>query len=232
MQATEFIALVMRGDEAAARAELARDPGLAQARTEQGVSVICMAAYRQLPALAAALAAALPAESDGVDLFEAACLGDRARVAKLLAERPAALHTASPDGFSALGLSAFFGHVELLRDLLAHSADVHAASRNPMRVQPLHSAAAQSDPAKAAELARMLLAAGANPNVKQQGGYAPLHEAALNGNLPLVELLLAHGADPTLGSDKGQTALELARTKGHAAVVSRLEGMDGGGARA
>ncbi|HMI90106.1 MAG TPA: ankyrin repeat domain-containing protein [Polyangiales bacterium] len=219
MEAKDFIATVMRGDEAAARDELARDPALAKAHTEQGVSVICMAVYRQLPALAAALAA----QRDDIDLFESACLGDRERVAQRLAEQPQALNTASPDGFSVLGFSAFFGHVELLRDLLARGADVHASSRNAMKVQPLHSAAAQSDPVKAAELGRMLLAAGADPNAKQQAGYAPLHEAALNGNLPLVEALLAHGADPTLGNDKGETALELARSKGQLAVASRLE---------
>jgi uncharacterized protein len=219
MEAKDFIALVMRGDEAAARVELANDPALAHARTEQGVSVICMAMYRQLPALAAALAA----QRHDLDPFEAACLGDRERVAQRLAEQPQALNAASPDGFSVLGFSAFFGHVELLRDLLARGADVHAASRNAMKVQPLHSAAAQSDRVKAAELCRMLLAAGADPNAQQQGGYVPLHEAALNGNLPLVEALLAHGADPTLGNDQGVTAIELARGKEHVAVVARLE---------
>jgi ankyrin repeat protein len=219
LQAKEFIATVMRGDEAAARAELARDPALAQARSEQGVSVICMAMYRRLPALAQALAA----QRDDLDLFEAACLGDRARVAQCLASQPDALNGAAPDGFSALGFSAFFGHVELLSDLLARGADVHASSRNAMKVQPLHSAGAQSDPNKATELARRLLAAGANPNARQEGGYVPLHEGALNGNLALVELLLTHGADPTLANDQGVTALELARGKGHAAVVSRLE---------
>jgi ankyrin repeat protein len=92
-----------------------------------------------------------------------------------------------------------------------------------MKVQPLHGAAAQSDPAKATELVRMLLAAGADPNGRQQGGFVPLHAAALNGNGPLVDLLLAHGADPELRNDEGATALELARSAKHADVVSRLE---------
>jgi uncharacterized protein len=220
MQAADFIALVQRGDAAGASAELARDPGLVRARTQQGVSVICLAVYRQLGTLAAALAA----QRDDLDLFEAACLGDRARCAQLLAANPDALQAVSPDGFSALGYSAFFGHVELLRDLLARGADVHAASKNGMRVQPLHSAAAQGDQNKASELARLLLQAGADPNAKQQGGYTPLHEAALNGKLTLIELLLSHGADPKLGSDKGETAVELARKAGHEEAVRKLEG--------
>jgi ankyrin repeat protein len=219
MQAAEFMALVMRGDEAGARAALARDPQLAAARTEQGVSVICMAVYRQLGSLAHALAE----QRGALDLYEAACLGDRAQVAKALDAAPGALNAPSPDGFSALGYAAFFGHVELLRELLARGADVHAASRNAMRVQPLHSAAAVQDAANAAELARLLLAAGADPNAQQSGGYRPLDEAALNGKLALVELLLAAGADPSLTNDKGETAVQLARSKGHTAVVERLE---------
>jgi ankyrin repeat protein len=70
----------------------------------------------------------------------------------------------------------------------------------------------------------MLLQAGADPDARQQGGYTPLHEAALNGKLALVELLLANGADPALASDKGETAIEMARSKGERAVVERLQG--------
>ena len=181
MQASEFIALILGGDEDAALAALQREAALARARSEQGVSVVCLAVYRQHRRLAAALAAARPE----LDLFEAACLGDRERAAQLLSADPNALQAVSPDGFGALGYSAFFGHVALLADLLERGADVHAASRNAMRVQPLHSAAAQSDPVKACELARLLLDAGADPNARQQGGFTPLHEAADKGNLAL-----------------------------------------------
>lgn len=220
MEAAEFLSLIARGDETAARAALERDPQLASARSAQGVSAICMAVYRQLGSFASTLAA----QRGDLDLAEAACLGDRSRVAQLLAADPDALHDPSPDGFSALGYAAFFGHVELARDLIVHGADVRAASQNGMRVQPLHSAAAQGDAAKSLELARMLLQAGADPNASQQGGYTPLHEAALNGKLALMELLLAHGADPALANDKGETPIELARSKGQSAVVERLQG--------
>ena len=74
------------------------------------------------------------------------------------------------------------------------------------KVRPLHSASAVGDHASV----RALLAAGANPNVKQQGGYTPLHTAAHNNDVTLAELLLAHGVEATMTTDEGQTALEMA----------------------
>ena len=52
--------------------------------------------------------------------------------------------------------------------------------------------------------------AGANPNVRQQGGYTPLHGAAHNGDAELVQLLLDHGADPAAPNDDGKTPRDLA----------------------
>ena len=45
--------------------------------------------------------------------------------------------------------------------------------------------------------AGVLLAAGADVNATQHGGYTPLHEAAQHGDVELVELFLSAGADPT-----------------------------------
>jgi ankyrin repeat protein len=222
MQASELIQLIAQGDEAAVLAAVEREPALAAAHNEQGVSVICVAMYRQRSALARALAA----RRTDLDVFEACCVGDVTRVRQLLAAEPSVLNAVSPDGFSPLGFSAFFGHVELLRELLSHGADVHAASRNPMRVQPLHSAAAQADHGKATELSRQLLQAGADPNARQQGGYTPLHEAAHSGKLALIALLLAHGASSSRKNDQGQSALELARARGDAEALRLLEAVE------
>jgi ankyrin repeat protein len=46
-------------------------------------------------------------------------------------------------------------------------------------------------------IVRLLLARGADPNVRDDGDHAfPLHFAAENQDLPVIELLLRHGADP------------------------------------
>ena len=65
-----------------------------------------------------------------------------------------------------------------------------AVARNPIRVQPLHSAAAGGHTA----VARLLLEHGADPNARQEGGFVPLHAAAQAGNDELYELLVASGA--------------------------------------
>jgi ankyrin repeat protein len=60
------------------------------------------------------------------------------------------------------------------------------------------------------ESVRALLEAGADPNVRQQGGYTPLHTAAHNDDAELARLLLDHGADPAVKTDDGQTAADMA----------------------
>src|ERR1700745_716281 len=93
-----------------------------------------------------------------LDLFEAAALGDRARVGELLAADPAGAAAVAPDGFTALHLAAFFSaDAEIPRPRVAAGAPVSQPAANEMRVTPLHSAAA----ADAREFAAVLLEAGA-----------------------------------------------------------------------
>jgi ankyrin repeat protein len=219
MEAEEFIQLATKGDEGEALGALKGDSRLAAARNAAGVSVICLAMYHRRPRLTAALAAI----RTDLDIFEAACVGSVKRVKELLSSNRGAANAVSPDGFSPVGYSAFFGHADALRELIRGGGDVNAASRNGMRVCPINSAAAHSDPTVAVELTRIVLEAGADPNARQQAGYTAMHEAALNGNIELVELLLQHGADPSVANDEGVTPIELARSKGHARAVELLE---------
>lgn len=219
MEAAAFIQLATQGDEHEALLELARNPALASARSPQGVSIVCLTVYRRRTALAAALAGA----RTDLDVFEAACVGNLARTVRLVSDGTSSADAVSPDGFSPVGYAAFFGHVELLRALIERGGQVNTPSQNAMRVCPLHSAAAHIDQTRAVELARIVLGAGADANARQQGGFAALHEAALNGNMALIELLLAHGADPAITNDKGASPADLARSNGHDAAVRLLE---------
>ena len=218
METSQLFDLIAHGDDEAVLAAVRREPELAAARTPQGVSVVCVAMYRQRRGLALALA---ELRTD-LDIFEASCVGDVERVKALLRQDASLIEAVSPDGFGPLGFSAFFGHLPLLQELVSRGANVNAASRNAMKVQPLHSAAACADPATSLQLSRVLLEAGADPNAAQQGGYRPLHEAALHGKVPLIALLLGHGADRSLGNDQGSCPVDLARSSGMVEAVDVL----------
>ncbi len=201
----------MRGDRAAVESALAEDAALARARSDAGVSVVALAVYAGQREIAAELAASGAA----LDVFEASCLGATDRVRELVAGDPGLIEAVSPDGFRPLGYSAFFGHLELLLFLVARGAAVDTPSENRMRVRPLHSAVAHHDAALAPRLAAPLLEAGADPDARQEGGFAPLHEAAYNGNVELIHLLLRHGARVDPRNDAGATPRDLALEQGH-----------------
>ncbi len=63
------------------------------------------------------------------------------------------------------------------------------------------------------QIVRILLKAGANPNVRTDEGYTPIMMASGWGNTPIVMELLAAGADISLKNRKGKTALQIATSK-------------------
>jgi len=81
------------------------------------------------------------------------------------------------------------------------------------------------------DVARLLLAHGADPNLRDGGGQylTPLATAAMHGQLEVCRVLLAAGADPNLrtnvmiaGSTGNWTAVDWARQGSHSAVVELL----------
>jgi RNA polymerase sigma factor (sigma-70 family) len=71
------------------------------------------------------------------------------------------------------------------------------------------------------ELAEVLLARGANANVRLRG-ETPLGRATLMHDLEMVDTLLRYAADPNLECLNGITPLHRAAMRGHAAIVRRL----------
>jgi uncharacterized protein len=151
-----------------------------------------------------ALEAAL-AEEPELTIFEAAAVGKVDRVHQLLLLEAGFVDLWSPDGFTALHLASFFGHVEIAAELLRRGADVNAVARNQLGVQPINSAAAGNH----TEVVRVLLDHGADPNAREAAGFAPIHAAAHNGNDELYELLVARGADQEAATDDGRTVADL-----------------------
>ena len=72
------------------------------------------------------------------------------------------------------------------------------------------------------DAARVLLDAGADPQVANDQGQTPLAGAAYKGNVPMVELLLAHGAHVEGASPDGKTPVMMAAMFNRSAVVDVL----------
>jgi cytohesin len=105
--------------------------------------------------------------------------------------------------------AVLWGDIEVVKQHLAVGTDVNA--KDDLRYTPLHVAAQQGHD-RCKEIVELLIAAGADVNVKDgQGGLTPLHTAIGNGNKEIVELLIANGADVNAGrSDGGWTPLHKA----------------------
>jgi uncharacterized protein len=182
-----------------------------------GVGAVMDALYQGRRERAEQLAAELPR----LDIFEASALARAARVCDLLLEDPSLARSLSPDGFTALHYPAFFGGAEaaeIAQALIEAGADVNARSANDFDVLPLHSACAGNHD----DVVAVLLAAGADVNVTQRGGYTPLHGAAQNGADVTIDRLLAAGADRTARTDDGRTPADLAEAAGHPELAARL----------
>ncbi len=104
-----------------------------------------------------------------------------------------------------------------VKKLLKDGGDVNAAQGDGMTA--LHWAALNGD----AELASMLLHAGANVGAKTRiGGYTPLHLAAQIGNASVIAPLIAAGAPVSAATTTGATALMQASHAGSTDSVRML----------
>jgi ankyrin repeat protein len=202
---------IAAGDESVALIALSEQP--AGVRHESGPTPVLYALYHHRRQLAERLAGRI----GRLDLAEAAALDRVDRVAELL-DAGADCDARTPDGFTPLHLAAFFGAPRAVALLLQRGADPGAVADNPMRIQALHAAVSS----RHHDIAAMLIAAGADVNARQQGGYTPLLAAAGNGDIELAQSLLAAGADPDLGSDEGVRPAGLARDRGHVELADQL----------
>ncbi len=211
MYVSDFFAAVKVGDRVRAEEALAEQPDWINAKNDLGQTPIVVAAFHHHIDLARWLADRHPS----LNVHEAIITGHFERVKSLLEEQADLANQRTEDGFTPLTLAAFFSQPKILELLLEAGADPNQATENAMKLRPLHSAAAVSEPDVAMTLTRLLLEFGADPNVQQQGGWTPLHAAAAQGHRELVEMLMAQGADPYARNNEGLTPMEAAKNRGH-----------------
>jgi uncharacterized protein len=210
----ELFDAIEAGDDARVKTLLEADPALASSRDTSGVSALMRALYR----FDKPLIDTVKRRVDELDVFEAAAFGDVDRLTELLSNEPSLVTSYSGDGFTAMHFAAFFGRYEAAALLIQRGAEVDAFGRGWMTGTAMHSAVSRLQ----SDVVRILLEAGANPNVRQSAGWTPLHAAAMNGDLASVELLLASGAEPTATNDEGRSVIDLAEESGDEATADRI----------
>lgn len=128
-------------------------------------------------------------------------------------------------GVTPLHLAAQDGHADVAADLLRHGAtrDPRKSTRNRENITPLHQAVYNSHQATVA----VLLAAGCDPNIQADNGYAALHYAAQKGSVEMTKAILdTSECDVALTASTREqqdiTALHLAVQSGSVDVVLAL----------
>jgi uncharacterized protein len=213
----DLFAAIKAGDKAGVDRLLEADPALVDARDENGLSPTLVALYYGKNDIAKAILARGPE----LNVFEAAAAGDAKRLRDLVGDDGDLVNAVAPDGFSALGLAAFFKRREVVRYLLQAGAHPHLASREG-GFTPLHSAVATDAGDVDVEIVRLLLDSGADPNARAQSGSTPLHTAAFTGDRRSLDLLLNKNADPAIRNNEGKTAADIARERGNQDVADLL----------
>jgi ankyrin repeat protein len=173
---------------------------------------------------------------------------------KQLVAGGADVNLADPDRMTPLNLALFNLHFEVAAALIKAGADVDKwdlygrspvymaadVSTLPMKGNGAVAVIPSEDPISALDVARMLLEAGANPNIQLKRrppyrdvpqdrggdtilaqGATPLLRAARAGDAPFVELLLQHGALVDLPSKEGVTPLMAAAGVEYGTRVTR-----------
>ena len=111
------------------------------------------------------------------------------------------------------------GSIEAVKEAIAAGVDVNAKDKGVYKGgAPLHPAAALGYK----KISELLIANGANVNVKNKAGITPLHSAAKQGHKEISELLIHNGADVNGVDNWGRTPLHLAAISGQKTTIEFL----------
>ena len=112
--------------------------------------------------------------------------------------RPTPLHLASSGG-----------HIDTVRLLIEHAADVNA--QDERNSTPLHFASSKGQ----TETVQLLIDRGGDIHARDESHSTPLHLASSTGSIEAVRILIDHGADIDAEDDDGQTPYRVAQSGRH-----------------
>jgi uncharacterized protein len=137
------------------------------------------------------------------DWFAASRAG-RTDIVQALIDAHFPLETKTPEGYTALILSAYDDHPDTLKALLSAGANACAADRNGNTA--LMGALFKGE----TDIAKLLLDTHCDIDQMNNAGETALSFAALFGRLDMIPVLVAHGANVNHVDARGGTALQMA----------------------
>ncbi|XP_067128352.1 E3 ubiquitin-protein ligase MIB1 [Centruroides vittatus] len=140
------------------------------------------------------------------ELVKAAANGDAQKCEEIM-KRPEADVNGMFASHTALQAASQNGHVEVIKILLRHNADVEIEDKDGDRA--VHHAAFGDEPVVMELLAR----ANADLNARNKRRQTPLHIAVNKGHVGVVRILLELGCHPSLQDSEGDTPLHDAISK-------------------
>lgn len=155
-----------------------------------------------------------------LDVFTLAGLGRIKELTELLDDRPALARTTHLKGITPLHYAAVGEHEATVRLLLQRGADINAKGtvyeQTPLRWT------------QSADIAKILLSRGADPNAEDMSGGTPLHYVASWDHRDMVKVLIHNRARVDARDKKGRTPIFAPCRRGYRDVVALLlsEGAD------
>jgi len=194
---------------------LNKNPDLVKQNTSHNISPLLLACYYHKSQIIQVILKYITT----ITIHEACATGLLQHVQMMIENKPDVVNEISSHGFTPLGIAAHFNKEDIVRLLLMHHADPNICSQNGYNSYPLHAALGNNN----SDISKMLIEAGAEVNVSQNGRITPLHLAAQHGNIDLIILLLEQGADVSATTDLGASASDLAAEKGFHEIAEILK---------
>jgi len=194
---------------------LSQDVSLVHQKTSHDISPLLLSCYYHKPQVTQVILKFIST----ITIHEACATGLLQHIQMMIEHKKDVVNELSDHGFTPLGIAAHFGKEDVVRLLLLHHANPNISSQNGYNTYPLHAALGINHDG----ITKMLIESGAEVNVLQYGGIAPIHLAAQHGNIDLIVILLEQGADVTLKTNTGQTASDLAADKGFTEIAGILK---------